>query len=148
MKFLYKRHSYKFTSFVTVFCFAALISISLLGIVKGQNAPSQNQGQSQPPNAKPKPSPSPSPARGPSELQKALNEFRIQMGQVGAGGGPRKFKVASRQNSLTGRLYENFRNDFLDAVPHEVRQRGAAKSLLRRNQYGFNVSGPVVAPWL
>jgi hypothetical protein len=146
MKFTDKKHSWKVTSFAAALCFAAFISMFLVGIVKGQNTPDQSQSQT--PNAKPKPSPSPSPAKTPSELQKALNEFRIQMGQVGAGGGSRKLKVAGRQNSLTGRLYENFRNDFLDAVPHEVRQRGGTKSLLRRNQYGFNVSGPVVAPWL
>ncbi|HEX8984154.1 MAG TPA: hypothetical protein VF767_01930, partial [Bryobacteraceae bacterium] len=47
-----------------------------------------------------------------------------------------------------GRLYENFRNDFLDAIPHEVRQRGEDKSALRRNQFGFNVAGPVIIPRL
>lgn len=45
-----------------------------------------------------------------------------------------------------GRVYENFRNDFLDAVPHEVTQNGGNKSILRRNQFGFNVAGPVLIP--
>jgi hypothetical protein len=45
-----------------------------------------------------------------------------------------------------GRLYENFRNDLLDAIPHEVTQNGGTKSLLRRNQFGFNVAGPVPFP--
>jgi len=45
-----------------------------------------------------------------------------------------------------GRLYENFRNDVLDAVPHEVVQNSGEKGLLRRNQFGFNVSGPVLIP--
>ncbi|MGH9754681.1 MAG: hypothetical protein ACREA2_18035, partial [Blastocatellia bacterium] len=108
----------------------------------------ENAGGQNAPDQKPKPTPSPAPARKPqpSELQKALNEFRIQMGQAGGGGGGRKPKVAGKQNSLTGRVYEYFRNDFLDAVPHEVKQRGGTKSLLRRNQYGFSLSGPVVAP--
>lgn len=47
-----------------------------------------------------------------------------------------------------GRVYENFRNDMLDAVPHEVTQNGEDKSVLRRNQFGFNVAGPVLLPRL
>jgi hypothetical protein len=49
---------------------------------------------------------------------------------------------------LRGRLFENFRNDFLDATPHELRQRGSNKNLLRRNQFGFNIGGPVLIPKL
>ena len=47
-----------------------------------------------------------------------------------------------------GRIYENFRNDILDAIPHEVRQNGESVSPLRRNQFGFNVAGPVLIPHL
>ena len=47
-----------------------------------------------------------------------------------------------------GRVYENFRNDILDAVPHEVTQNGEKKALLRRNQFGFNVAGPLLIPHL
>ena len=47
-----------------------------------------------------------------------------------------------------GRLFENFRNDVLDAIPHEVKQNGESVSPLRRNQFGFNVSGPVLIPHL
>jgi len=142
MKFTDRKHSYEFTSLICAFCFAAFISIISIENANGQSAPDQK------PNPNPNPSPAPPPARRPqpSELQKALNEFRIQMGQAGDGGGARKLKAAGKQNSLTGRVYEYFRNDFLDAVPHEVSQRGGTKSLLRRNQYGFSVSGPVVAP--
>ncbi len=31
-------------------------------------------------------------------------------------------------------------------MPHEIAQRGGTKSLLRRNQFGFNIAGPVVIP--
>src|SRR5262249_11378102 len=55
-------------------------------------------------------------------------------------------RFVSRANLLTGRIYENLRNDALDAVPHEVRQRGGDKRLLRRHQFGFNLNGPVLAP--
>jgi hypothetical protein len=47
-----------------------------------------------------------------------------------------------------GRLYENFRNDVLDAIPHQVKQNGESKSPLRRNQFGFNVAGPLLIPHL
>ncbi len=45
-----------------------------------------------------------------------------------------------------GRIFENFRNDLLDAIPHEVKQNGESASPLRRNQFGFNISGPVLVP--
>lgn len=45
-------------------------------------------------------------------------------------------------------MYWNLRNDYLDAVPHQVRQTGGDQSILRRNQFGFNVSGPLVIPGL
>jgi hypothetical protein len=82
----------------------------------------------------------------PSEMQKAIQEFRVQVGRLDVSNG--KVKGAGKQNALTGRLYEYLRNDAMDAVPHEVRQRGGDKSLLRRNQFGFNLSGPVVIPRL
>ena len=47
---------------------------------------------------------------------------------------------------MHGRIYENLRNDFLDAVPHEIVQRGGQQRKLRRNQFGFNVTGPVYIP--
>src|SRR5260370_10171422 len=81
----------------------------------------------------------------PSEAEKAIDEFRVQTRTLNL--------QKSNQSSHTprpkdvqhwhGRFYENFRNDALDAVPHEVRQGGQQNSLLRRNQFGFNLSGPV-----
>ncbi|HVA00999.1 MAG TPA: hypothetical protein VMV34_05000 [Terriglobia bacterium] len=47
-----------------------------------------------------------------------------------------------------GRVYEYFRNDRLDAIPHEVIQNGGTKSPLHRNQFGFNVAGPALIPHL
>jgi hypothetical protein len=47
-----------------------------------------------------------------------------------------------------GRVYENFRNDILDAIPHEVTQNGEQNSVLRRNQFGLNVGGPLFVPKL
>ena len=97
--------------------------------------------------AAPKPTPTPTPAqpkRPPSELQKAVQEFRVQIGQIGSGKG--QIKSTGKQNSYTGRIYENLRNDAFDALPHEVKQRGGTKSLLRRNQFGFTLSGPIRLP--
>lgn len=82
-----------------------------------------------------------------SELQKALEEFRIQMGRLGSGGKVRA-NVGGRQNTLTGRLYEYLRNDAMDAVPHQVKQFGGTKNLLRRNQFGGTLSGPIRLPWV
>lgn len=85
-----------------------------------------------------------------SELEIAAEEFRVQTRELGMrADSPRR---ARRSNGSTakyhGRVYENFRNDFLDAVPHEIVQRGENKNLLRRNQFGFNVSGPLTIPRL
>ncbi len=51
-----------------------------------------------------------------------------------------------RMSSWHGRVFEYLRNDVLDAVPHEVAQRGGERNLRRRNQFGFTVNGPVVLP--
>ncbi len=84
------------------------------------------------------------------EMSKALEEFRAQSYDLGIRPDSPK-RAASRGAAAPpwhGRLYENWRNDFLDAVPHQIRQGGGAKSLLRRNQFGFNVGGPLVIPKL
>lgn len=90
------------------------------------------------------------PAKPASELQRAAEEFKVLSRDLGyREDSPRK---ASRNGAsrpqFHGRLSENFRNDVLDAVPHEIAQRGGSKNLLRRNQWGFNVSGPVIIPKL
>ena len=83
-----------------------------------------------------------------SDLERAAEEFRIQTRNLGLrADSPRKAAVSGGANArYHGRLSYNFRNDFLDATPHDVRQRGGEKNILRRNQYGFNVSGPVIIP--
>lgn len=84
-----------------------------------------------------------------SEMQKAIQEFRVQTRNLGL---RPESSGAGRRNGPKpkwhGRIYENLRNDLLDAVPHEIRQRGSHKSLLRRNQFGFNVAGPLAVPKL
>jgi hypothetical protein len=85
-----------------------------------------------------------------TELQKAVEEFRIQTRDLGLrSDSPRgQSSRGAAAPQWHGRIFENFRNDFLDAVPHEIAQRGGTKSLLRRNQFGFNVAGPLAIPRL
>ncbi len=95
----------------------------------------------------PKAAAPPAPSRQPpSELQKAVQEFRLQTQQLLSG--KSRIRSSGRQNTLSGRLFEYLRNDAMDAIPHEVNQRGGTKSLLRRNQFGLNVSGPILIPRL
>jgi len=83
------------------------------------------------------------------ELEKALQEFRVQAERISStvgatnGNGSRP-----RTRDYRGSLYEYLRNDALDALPHQVRQANGTKSILRRNQFGFNLTGPVRIPWL
>jgi hypothetical protein len=86
----------------------------------------------------------------PGEVQRAIDEFKIQTASLGlrADSPAVAAKTPSPLREWHGRLYENFRNDFLDAVPHEIVQNGGNKDLLRRNQYGFNVAGPFFIPKL
>src|SRR5690242_4285162 len=83
-------------------------------------------------------------------LEHALQEFQSETETLGI----RQNSVDAESNQSVikpawhGRIFENLRNDALDAVPHEIRQRGQDKSLLQRNQFGFNISGPVIIPHL
>ncbi len=82
-----------------------------------------------------------------AELNSAIEEFKAQTRNLGLrADSPPKAGRHSPLRDWHGRLFENFRNDALDAVPHEIRQNGGNKGLLRRNQFGFNVAGPAVLP--
>ncbi len=84
-----------------------------------------------------------------SDLEKALQEYKSQVELLrtpfnGKAGNGAKVKV----KEYRGNFYEYLRNDALDALPHQVRQANGTKSILRRNQFGFNLTGPVRIPWL
>jgi hypothetical protein len=85
-----------------------------------------------------------------SEMQRALEEFKAQTRNLGlrADSPASARRKSANRPKFHGRLFENFRNDILDATPHEIRQRGSSKSLLRRNQFGFNLAGPLIIPKL
>ncbi len=82
------------------------------------------------------------------ELDKAVEEFKTITRELGVRPESRRRRGAGVRSKAAwhGRIFENFRNDILDAVPHEIVQRGGTKSLLRRSQFGFNIGGPVVIP--
>lgn len=84
--------------------------------------------------------------RPPDPLTRAAEEFKLL---TAAQGMRPDSPPAAKVRPMTlwhGRVFENFRNDLLDAAPHEVTQNGGNKSLLRRNQFGFNVAGPLLIP--
>lgn len=81
-------------------------------------------------------------------MQRAVQEFGRQSRALGMRPDSTHSQRTARRPAWHGRLFENFRNDALDAIPHEIRQRGQQNSLLRRNQFGFNVGGPVIIPHL
>ena len=84
------------------------------------------------------------PAPRASDMDRAVEEFKTQTRNLGLRtDSPRQTNANGGGLQWHGRVFEYFRNDVLDAVPHEIRQRGGDKSLLRRNQFGFNIAGPV-----
>jgi hypothetical protein len=88
------------------------------------------------------------PDKQPDPLTRAAEEFKLLTRDEGMRPESPLSARAQRGPKLLwhGRLYENFRNDFLDVIPHEVKQNGGTISPLRRNQFGFNVGGPVLIP--
>lgn len=87
---------------------------------------------------------------GQADLTRAAEEFKIATRELGLrADSPVKVKAQkSRISGYHGRLFHNLRNDVFDAIPHEIAQRGGGKNFLRRNQFGFNLSGPVWIPKL
>src|SRR5579884_4244413 len=85
-----------------------------------------------------------------SALERATTEFKTRTRELGLRpDSPPGTRVPTGPKMLWhGSIYENFRNDVLDAIPREIRQVGGDKGLLRRNQFGFNVGGPLIVPHL
>ena len=89
------------------------------------------------------------PPKQASALSQAAEEFKALTRELGIR--PESPPAAQQHGPKMrwhGRIYENFRNDVLDAIPHEVKQNGESVSPLRRNQFGFNISGPLLLPRL
>ena len=118
-------------SFVRLFLYSVItVSVVSVGAVAGQDA------KSTAPQADP--------------LDRAVEEFKVLTREWGMRpDSPPVAKVQRGPRMLWhGRIYENIRNDILDAIPHEVKQNGQDQSPLRRNQFGFSVSGPLLIPRL
>ncbi|MCP5119920.1 MAG: hypothetical protein GY953_54680, partial [bacterium] len=84
------------------------------------------------------------------EMRRAVEAFQHHSNRLGLRAGQERTVAVSRGRlpSWHGHLFWNVRNDVFDAVPHEVVQTGGDKGILRRNQFGFSLSGPVVVPKL
>ena len=85
------------------------------------------------------------------QIEEAIQVFKVETERLGAradGDSRKTRRSASASAAWHGRVYEYIRNDSFDATPHEVVQRGGDTNILRRNQFGFSVSGPVVLPKL
>lgn len=78
--------------------------------------------------------------------------FRQESGRLGARADSVSTAGKQRSRSVSlpwhGRVYEYVRNNAFDATPHEVVQNGGDRNILRRNQFGVSVSGPVNVPKL
>ncbi len=87
---------------------------------------------------------------GAGVVEAALEQFRTATRDRGLrSDSPKAFQAGGgRLPQYHGRLTYNIRNDLFDAIPHQIRQRGGQQSILRRHQFGFNVSGPVFIPKL
>ena len=88
-----------------------------------------------------------------AQIRQAVQAFRLITATAGlrpgqASDSQRSTTVGGRSSSWHGRVFEYLRNDALDAVPHEVVQRGGDRNLRRRNQFGFTLNGPLVVPKL
>jgi len=114
----------------------ALLSLCLAVLAAGTPAVASQEGKLSSPQAPP--------------LARAADEFKVLTRDMGMrpGSPVAAQKIHGAKMLWHGRVYENLRNDILDAIPHQVRQNGESKSPLRRNQFGFNVAGPVIIPHL
>jgi len=85
-----------------------------------------------------------------SQLEQALEEYKIQIARIATAASGAADSNGSRHitKDYHGNFFEYLRNDALDALPHQVRQASGTKSILRRNQFGFNLTGPLKIPWL
>lgn len=80
-----------------------------------------------------------------------IQEFRILTSNYGAeygrnAGGIISIITKSGTNELHGSIFDFLRNDALNANSFFSNAQGQPREILKRNQYGFSVGGPVVIP--
>jgi outer membrane receptor protein involved in Fe transport len=81
----------------------------------------------------------------------AVAEFRVLESTYGAeygrnAGGIVSIVTKSGTNSLHGTVYDYVRNDFFDANDFFFNQQGTPRAVLKRNQYGLTIGGPIIIP--
>ena len=81
----------------------------------------------------------------------AVGEFRVLQSNYAAeygrnGGGVVSIVVKSGTNSLHGTAFDYLRNEDLDANTFFNNEQGVARQVLKRNQYGGTVGGPMMVP--
>ena len=79
----------------------------------------------------------------------AVQEFNVQTSLYDAGfgrgaGANVNVVTKSGSNHLHGDVFEYFRNDALNANDYFLKETGQSRPVLRQNQYGFTVGGPIV----
>jgi len=81
----------------------------------------------------------------------AVGEFRVLQSNYAAeygrsGGGVVSVVIKSGTNSLHGTAFDFLRNEDLDANTFFNNEQGIARQILKRNQYGGTVGGPIYVP--
>ena len=81
----------------------------------------------------------------------AVGEFRVLQSNYAAeygrsGGGIVSVVIKSGTNSLHGTAFDYLRNEDLDANTFFNNEQGIARQILKRNQYGGTVGGPIFVP--
>jgi hypothetical protein len=81
----------------------------------------------------------------------AVAEFRVLQSNYAAeygrgGGGIVSMVIKSGTNTVHGTAFDYLRNEDLDANTFFNNEQGIARQILKRNQYGFTVGGPVWLP--
>ncbi len=81
----------------------------------------------------------------------AVAEFRVLESNYSAeygrnGGGVVSVVTKSGTNSLHGTAFDYLRNEDLDANTFFNNEQGIARAVLKRNQYGGTIGGPIVVP--
>lgn len=77
-----------------------------------------------------------------------LREFKVQSGQYDAqygrnAGANINVVTKSGTNEIHGSVFEYFRNDILNANTFFLNRTGIRRPVLRQNQYGFTIGGPI-----
>ncbi len=80
------------------------------------------------------------------EFRLLENNYTVEYGRNG--GGTISEVIKSGTNTLHGSLYDYFRNDALNASDYFDNQQGNPRPVLKRNQFGGTIGGPIIIPGL